>query len=83
MLKLEALSVVFMLCIDIEVAGKIITLIGANGAGKSTMFNSIVGLVKRSSGKILWNNEDISGKDTKDIVSSGLDPRRPSFPTSH
>jgi branched-chain amino acid transport system ATP-binding protein len=78
MLKLEALSVFYggihaLRGIDIEVAGgKIITLIGANGAGKSTMLNSIVGLVKRSSGKILWNNEDISGKDTKDIVSSGL-----------
>ncbi|MDR2739928.1 MAG: ABC transporter ATP-binding protein [Treponema sp.] len=78
MLKLENLSVYYggihaLRGIDIEVAdGKIITLIGANGAGKSTMLNSIVGLVKSSSGKILWNDNDITGKDTKDIVSMGL-----------
>jgi branched-chain amino acid transport system ATP-binding protein len=78
MLKLEALSVHYggihaLRGIDIEVAdGKIITLIGANGAGKSTMLNSVVGLVKSSSGKILWNGQDITGKDTKDIVSMGL-----------
>jgi branched-chain amino acid transport system ATP-binding protein len=52
--------------------GKIITLIGANGAGKSTMLNTIVGLVKPASGKVTWNDEDITGKDTKDIVSRGL-----------
>jgi branched-chain amino acid transport system ATP-binding protein len=78
MLKLEALSVFYggihaLRGIDIEVAdGKIITLIGANGAGKSTMLNSVVGLVKPAEGKILWNGEDITGKDTKDIVSRGL-----------
>jgi branched-chain amino acid transport system ATP-binding protein len=78
MLKLENLSVYYggihaLRGIDLEVVdGKIITLIGANGAGKSTMLNSIVGLVKSASGKILWNGRDITGKDTRDIVSMGL-----------
>jgi branched-chain amino acid transport system ATP-binding protein len=78
MLKLEGLSVFYggihaLRGIDIEVAdGKIITLIGANGAGKSTMLNSVIGLVKSAAGKILWNGEDIAGHDTRDIVSSGL-----------
>ncbi|MDR2021464.1 MAG: ABC transporter ATP-binding protein [Treponema sp.] len=78
MLKLEALSVYYggihaLQGIDLEVAdGKIVTLIGANGAGKSTMLNTIVGLVKSASGKILWDGEDITGRDTKDIVSMGL-----------
>jgi branched-chain amino acid transport system ATP-binding protein len=52
--------------------GKIITLIGANGAGKSTMLNSIVGLVKPDSGKIIWDSDDITRGDPKDIVSRGL-----------
>jgi branched-chain amino acid transport system ATP-binding protein len=78
MLKLEGLSVFYggihaLRGIDLKVAdGKIITLIGANGAGKSTMLNSIVGLVKSAAGKILWNGENIAGGDTRDIVSSGL-----------
>ena len=36
-------------------AGKIVTLIGANGAGKSTTLNSIMGLVKADSGTVSWN----------------------------
>jgi branched-chain amino acid transport system ATP-binding protein len=78
MLKLESLSVFYggihaLRNVDLEVAdGKIITLIGANGAGKSTMLNSIMGLVKAASGRVLWNGEDISGRDTRDIVSLGL-----------
>ncbi|MDR2094566.1 MAG: ABC transporter ATP-binding protein [Treponema sp.] len=78
MLRLEALSVYYggihaLRGIDIEVAdGKIVTLIGANGAGKSTMLNTIVGLVKSASGKIIWNGEEIGGKDARDIVSMGL-----------
>jgi branched-chain amino acid transport system ATP-binding protein len=36
------------------------------------MLNSVMGLVKASDGKILWNGEDISGRDTKDIVGMGL-----------
>ena len=78
MLKLEALSVFYggihaLRGIDMEVPeGKIITLIGANGAGKSTMLNAIVGLVKPESGKITWNGQDITGGDPKDIVSQRL-----------
>ncbi|GHV95652.1 ABC transporter ATP-binding protein [Spirochaetia bacterium] len=78
MLKLEALSVFYggihaLRGIDMEVPdGKIITLIGANGAGKSTMLNSIVGLVKPASGTITWDGGDITRGDPRDIVSRGL-----------
>ena len=78
MLKLEGLSVFYggihaLRGIDMEVPdGKIITLIGANGAGKSTMLNAIVGLVKPASGTITWDGEDITKGDPKDIVSRGL-----------
>jgi branched-chain amino acid transport system ATP-binding protein len=78
MLKLESLSVFYggihaLREVNLEVAdGKIITLIGANGAGKSTILNSVMGLVKAASGRILWDGEDITGRDTRDIVSLGL-----------
>ena len=54
-------------------AGQIVTLIGANGAGKSTTLNSIMGLVKsgpRSS--ISWNGQEMRGAGTKSIVESGI-----------
>jgi len=53
-------------------AGKIVTLIGANGAGKSTTLNSIMGLVKADSGTVSWNGQDIFGEKTKTIVESGI-----------
>ena len=53
-------------------AGKIVTLIGANGAGKSTTLNAIIGLVKAGSGSVNWNGQEISGTQTKSIVESGI-----------
>ena len=53
-------------------SGKIVTLIGANGAGKSTTLNSIMGLVKAGSGTVSWNGQDIFGAKTKSIVESGI-----------
>ncbi len=53
-------------------AGKIVTLIGANGAGKSTTLNSIVGLVKADGGSVSWNGKEILGSPTKNIVESGI-----------
>ena len=51
---------------------KIITLIGANGAGKSTTLRTISGLVKAESGSILWNNEELLGKPIDRIISAGI-----------
>ncbi len=52
--------------------GKIVTLIGANGAGKSTSLKAIVGLVKPSSGSITLNGESLVNLATKDIVRRGV-----------
>ena len=52
--------------------GKIVTLIGANGAGKSTTLKAIAGLVKPSAGTIEFKGESITGKDSSDIVSRGV-----------
>lgn len=50
----------------------IVTLIGANGAGKSTTLRSISGLVKPGKGKIEYNGEDITGKSPEAIVTRGI-----------
>jgi branched-chain amino acid transport system ATP-binding protein len=52
--------------------GKIISLIGANGAGKSTTLRAVMGLEKPSDGKIIYQDQDITGKATKEIVKSNL-----------
>ena len=52
--------------------GEIITLIGANGAGKSTTLMTISGVVPCRSGKILFNGDEIQTKRSDDIVKMGL-----------
>ena len=52
--------------------GEIVTLIGANGAGKSTTLKSIAGLVKPASGSICFNGEELTDKDTTTIISKGI-----------
>ena len=52
--------------------GEIVTLIGANGAGKSSTLRAISGLVKPASGSISFKGEDITGKDANEIVSKGV-----------
>ena len=52
--------------------GKIVTLIGANGAGKSTTLKAISGLVKPKSGTITWDGTDITGRDSAFIVEKGI-----------
>lgn len=52
--------------------GEIVTLIGANGAGKSTILKTIVGLQKSSSGEICFLDESITKLSTRKIVSRGI-----------
>ena len=78
MLKIENLIVNYggieaVKGISLEVPdGSIITLVGANGAGKSTTLRSIVGLVKACSGSITLDGEELLGQATTDIVSKGI-----------
>lgn len=59
--------------ISINVPEKsIVTLIGANGAGKSTTLRTIAGLVKPSIGEITFQGENIVGMETIDIVARGI-----------
>lgn len=52
--------------------GKIVTLIGANGAGKSTVLRTIAGLVKPKQANITFQGKDITGKQPDYIVSQGI-----------
>lgn len=52
--------------------GEVVTLIGANGAGKSSTLRSIVGLVKPESGSIQFESAELAGLPTDQIVSKGI-----------
>ena len=52
--------------------GQIVTLIGANGAGKSTTLKTISGIVKPKSASIRFQGEELSGKSPDYIVSTGI-----------
>ena len=78
MLKIEDLHVSYggiraLRGISLEVPdGKIVTLIGANGAGKSTMLRTITGLVKAESGSIQWNGKELLGMSIDRIIGEGI-----------
>lgn len=59
--------------IDLSVrAGQIVTLIGANGAGKSTTLRTIVGLVRPRSGSIEFEGKELSKLQTHEIIRQGI-----------
>jgi branched-chain amino acid transport system ATP-binding protein len=59
--------------VAIEVGeSEVVALLGRNGAGKSTTFRSIIGLVKQRSGRIIFEGADVSRKPTHAIVRAGL-----------
>jgi branched-chain amino acid transport system ATP-binding protein len=78
MLKIENLHVSYggiraLRGISLEVEdGKIVTLIGANGAGKSTTLRTITGLVKAESGSVKWNDQELLGMSIDKIVGAGI-----------
>lgn len=52
--------------------GEIVTLIGANGAGKSTILRTIAGLVRPERGRVHFYNDDITGSSSNSIVEKGV-----------
>lgn len=59
--------------IDIHIEeNKIVTLIGANGAGKSSTLRAIMNQVKKAEGKVMYNDEDLTDLKTMDIVKRGI-----------
>jgi len=78
MLKIDNLEVAYgnikaIKGISLEVnQGEIVTLIGSNGAGKSTTLRAISGILKPKSGSITFNGERIDGVEGHDIVAKGI-----------
>ena len=78
MLKIEDINVYYgaihaLKGISLEVPeGEIVTLIGANGAGKSTTLRTISGLLKPKTGQITFEGQNIAGAAAQDIVKKGI-----------
>ena len=63
--------ILFDIALDV-CEGEVVALLGRNGAGKSTTFRSIVGLVAQRTGRILFEGNDVSDLPTHAIVRGGL-----------
>ena len=78
MLKVKNLNVYYGMIhaikgIDFEVKkGEIVTLIGANGAGKTTILKTLSGMIKPKSGEVIYNKNNILSVEPHKIVGSGL-----------
>ena len=78
MLKIENLHIKYgaihaVKGIDIEVnEGEIVTLIGANGAGKTSILKALSGLVKPSEGTITYDGKVLNKKNAQDIMKAGI-----------
>jgi len=78
MLKVDDINVYYGVIhalkgISVEVKeGEIVTLIGANGAGKSTILRTISGLLKTKTGQISFEGKNIAGMKAQDIVKLGI-----------
>ena len=78
LLNIEALSVLYGDFIAVEEAslsvdrGEIVSLIGLNGAGKTTLMSAVMGLLQPSSGKVIFDGQDITAMHTDKIVGKGL-----------
>ena len=78
MLKIDKINVYYgaihaLKGISVDVKeGEIVTLIGANGAGKSTILRTISGLLKPKSGEITFEGQNIAGKAAQDIVKMSI-----------
>ena len=53
-------------------AGEITCIVGSNGAGKTTLLRTISGLVQASSGRVLFNGEDITSRPSDQILDCGI-----------
>ena len=64
-------QILFDIALEVD-EGEVVALLGRNGAGKSTTFRAIVGLVEQRAGRIVFEGKDISQTPTHEIVRGGL-----------
>lgn len=53
-------------------AGEVVMIIGSNGAGKTTLFRAMCGLLPASTGKVIFDGQEITGKPTEKVARLGL-----------
>ncbi|MEM0049176.1 MAG: ABC transporter ATP-binding protein [Candidatus Bathyarchaeia archaeon] len=66
-----ALHVLWNVSIEVQ-KGEIVALVGPNGAGKTTLLSAIIGMLKPLSGKIFFDNKDITGLPPYKIINLGI-----------
>ena len=52
--------------------GELVALLGSNGAGKTTSLRGVQGVLKPKTGKVVFDSNDITGKDANDVTAMGL-----------
>ncbi len=78
LLKVEGLSVRYggvqaLAGVSLEVMpGSLVTVIGANGAGKTSLLNAVTGVVPKQSGRVFYRGEDISRSEPETLVGRGV-----------
>lgn len=59
--------------VDVDVhEGEILGLVGPNGSGKTTFVNIVTGYLKPTEGKVLFQGEDVTGRDPRDLTNRGI-----------
>jgi len=69
--KYDTIRVVHKASLNVQ-KGELVALIGANGAGKTTILKTISGLIKAGSGQIVFEGKDITNAPSHEIVASGI-----------
>jgi branched-chain amino acid transport system ATP-binding protein len=64
-------QVLYDVSLDI-LQGETVLLIGSNGSGKSTLLKTVYGLVTPKSGEVMFNKENITNKNSSDLIKKGL-----------
>ncbi|MBV8417990.1 MAG: ATP-binding cassette domain-containing protein [Verrucomicrobia bacterium] len=72
-LRKEFGGVVALAGVDVSIElDRIVGIIGPNGSGKTTLFNVVAGVHRPTSGRVLWQGKDITGKPTYQIARLGI-----------